>query len=183
MRRLLLSARRRWASVGAVAVLGLLAGAGYAALSPPMLTSSALVVLPAFTHNTATQVVIARSDPVLAAALRSVRPALSLQIMRNSVQVKSLSPTVLLISAQGKTAAQAEGTANAVANTYVAYTSLRSAAGTVQARLLSPAVNASGTSLPSHLLVTDGLGILLGALIGVIGVIVFSRSDRRFRIT
>ena len=182
MRRLLLSARRRWAAIGAVAVLGLLAGVGYAALSPPMFTSNAVVALPASTHTTANQVVIARSDPVLAAALRSVRPALSLQTMRNSVQVKSLSPTVLSISAQGKTAIQAEGTANAVANTYVAYvTSSRNVSGTVQARLLSPAANASGTSLPSHLLVTGGLGILLGALIGAIGVIVFSRSDRRFR--
>jgi hypothetical protein len=70
MGRLVLSARRRWAAIGAAAVLGLLAGAGYAALSPPVLTSNALVVLPASTHNTATQVVIARSNPVLAAALQ-----------------------------------------------------------------------------------------------------------------
>jgi uncharacterized protein involved in exopolysaccharide biosynthesis len=101
--------------------------------------------------------------------------------MRNSVEVKSLSPSVLSISAQGKTAAQAEGTANAVANTYVAYVTSPRTAGTVQARLLSPAANASGASLPGHLLVTGGLGVLLGLLIGAIAVIVFSRSDRRFQ--
>ncbi|HZI76383.1 MAG TPA: Wzz/FepE/Etk N-terminal domain-containing protein [Gemmatimonadales bacterium] len=181
MGRFVLSARRRWAAIGAVAVLGLLAGAGYAAVSPPVLTSNALVVLPASIHDTATQVVIAGSNPVLTAALRSVHPAVSLRTMRNSVEVKSLSPSVLSISAQGKTAAQAEGTANAVANTYVAYVTSPRTAGTVQARLLSPAANASGASLPGHLLVTGGLGVLLGLLIGAIAVIVFSRSDRRFQ--
>jgi len=177
MGRPVLSARRRWAVVGAVAVLGLLAGAGYAALSAPMLTSHALVALPPSTQDTATQAVIARSDPVLMAAQRNVHPALSLRTMRNSVQVTSLTPNILSISAQGNTAAQAEGTANAVASTYVAYvTSSRSATGTVQARLLEPATNASGMSLPSHLLMTGGLGILVGLLIGAIGVIVLSRS-------
>jgi uncharacterized protein involved in exopolysaccharide biosynthesis len=181
MGRLVLSARRRWAAIGAAAVLGLLAGAGYAALSPPVLTSNALVVLPASTHNTATQVVIARSNPVLAAALRSVHPAVSLRTMRDSVQVKSLTPNILSISARGTTAAQAEGTANAVADTYVAYVASPRTAGTVPARLLEPATNASGTSLPGHLLVTGGLGVLVGLLIGAIAAIVFRHSDRRFQ--
>jgi hypothetical protein len=71
MGRLLRSGRRRWAAIGVVAVLGLLAGAGYAALSPPVLTSSALVALPPSTQDTATQVVIAGSDPVLVCWARS----------------------------------------------------------------------------------------------------------------
>src|SRR5690349_4217071 len=117
MGRLLRGGRRRWAAIGGAAVLGLLAGAGYAALSPPVLTSNALVVLPPSTADTATQAVIARSDPVLVGALRSVHPPVSLRTMRNSVEITSVSPTVLSISARGTTAAQAEGTANAVAHT------------------------------------------------------------------
>ena len=51
------------------------AGAGYAVLKPPMLASSALVMLPPSTHNMAAQAVIADSDPVLASSLRSIHPA------------------------------------------------------------------------------------------------------------
>ena len=61
--------RRYRGLVGILAVLGLLAGAGYALLHPPQLTSSALVVLPASNKTISTYVVIATSDPVLAAAL------------------------------------------------------------------------------------------------------------------
>ena len=58
---------------------------------PPMLTSNALVVLPAIgARSSATQVVIASSDPVLAGALRGIDPAMSLQTLRSRVQVKSL---------------------------------------------------------------------------------------------
>ena len=60
-----------------VAALGLLAGAAFTVLSPPMLASKALVVLPPSVRRggpggqparqrLATQVVIASSDPVLA---------------------------------------------------------------------------------------------------------------------
>ena len=67
--------RRHMILLGVFVLLGLLAGAGHAVLKPPMLTSSALVVLPPSTHNVATQAVIADSDPVLASSLRSIHPA------------------------------------------------------------------------------------------------------------
>lgn len=175
-RRFLLIGRRRWAAVGAVAVLGLLAGAGYAALSPPMLTSKALVVLRPSTHDTAAQAVIARSDAVLTSALRRVAPAMSLQTLRGRVQVTSLTASILSISAQGPTAAQAKDTTNAVANSYIAHVSPQGQVP-VQARLLEPAATAPGTPLSHRLLVTGGLGALLGALIGAIGAIALSRTD------
>ena len=180
LRRSVQIVRRHKILVGSFAVLGLLAGAGYAVLRPPMLTSNAIVALPATNHDTATQVVIAASSPVLKDAVGNIHPAMSLQTLRGLVQVKSLTTNLLSISAQGKTAAQAAGTANAVANSYVAYVkTAQSTVGAVRAHLLQPATNASGASLPKHMLVTGGLGALAGTLIGVIIALAISRSDRR----
>jgi uncharacterized protein involved in exopolysaccharide biosynthesis len=183
LRRFPLNARRRWAAVGAVAVLGLLAGVGYGALSPPLLTSKTLVLLPSSAGRFAgTQVVIAGSDPVLVGAMRGVDPPVSLQTLRSRVQVERLTANVLLISAQGPTAAQAEGTVSAVANSYIGYIgSPRLVGGRLQAQVLDPATTATGTPLSHRLLVTGGLGALLGALIGAIAVITLSRSGRRFQ--
>jgi capsular polysaccharide biosynthesis protein len=183
LRRSLQIVRRHKIIVGVAAVLGLLAGAGYTALSPPMLASNALVVLPSAAHNIIpTQVVIAGSDKILLRALPRVEPAMSLQTLRSRVKARSLTSNIISIEAQGKTAAQAEATANAVAHSFVAYLSSKnSVAGQVQAQLLEPATNATGTSLPIRLLVNGGLGALLGALIGAIGALAFSRGDRRLR--
>jgi capsular polysaccharide biosynthesis protein len=174
--------RRHKIIVGAVALLGLLAGAALAVLRPPMLSSEALVLLPPSTRSVATQAVIAGSDPVLSSALLRLHPAMTLQTLENRVQVKSRTATILSISAAGTTAAQARDTANAVANSYVAY--VRSGnihGGQVQARVLEPATTATGTSLPARLLLTGGLGALLGALIAAIAVLALSRRDRRLR--
>jgi len=172
--------RRHKILVGSFAVLGLLVGVGYAVLRPPLLTSNAIVALPPTNHDTATQAVIAASNPVLRDAAGNIRPPMSLQTLRGLVQVKSLTSNLLSISAQGKTADQASGTANAVANSYVAYVKTsKSAPGIVRAHLLQPATNASGTSLPKHMIVTGGLGLLAGLLIGVIAALARSRSDRR----
>jgi hypothetical protein len=85
--------RRHKFLVGFVVVLGILGGAAYAVLKPPMLTSTALVALqePASVQQsannnttaggtdtfTATQKVVAGSYPVLLDALPHVRPAMS----------------------------------------------------------------------------------------------------------
>ena len=73
----------------------------------------------------ATEVVIASSDPVLAGALPKVSPPTnSLQALGNRISVAALGGSdVLSITATGKTAGQAENTANAVANSYIAYVS------------------------------------------------------------
>lgn len=166
--------------VGVFAVLGLLAGAGSVTLRPPVLTSTALVVLPPSIHDTSTQVALASSNPVLAGALRSVRPAMPMPALRDRIQVKPLTSNIISMSAQGKTAAQAERTANAVADSYVAYlSSPKISAGTVQARLLERATDATGKSLQGQLIVVGGLGALLAALVAAIDALAFYRSDGR----
>src|SRR5262249_48393211 len=131
----------------------------------------------------ATQIVIASSDSVLESALRTVDPSMSVQTLRSRVRTTSVaSSDILSISGQGRTAAQAEGIANAVADSYVAYVSSgKITGGQVQARVLEPATTAAGPSLRSRLLITGCLGALLGALVGAIAVLAFSRRDRRLR--
>jgi capsular polysaccharide biosynthesis protein len=164
--------RRHMTLLGVFVLLGLLAGTGYAVLKPPMLTSTALVVLPSNTRDMATQAVTADSNPVLARALRSIHPAVPLPTLRNRIQAKSVTPTVLSVTAQGTAAAEAEGAANAVANSYVAYVSNnQSPARSVQARVLEPAISTTGRSLIDHLLLMGWIGALVGLLIGAIVVL------------
>ena len=163
-------------------LLGLAAGGGLTVLRPTMLTSDALVVFPPSVHDVATQVVVARSDPVLSGVLRTVGQDRSLQALRNTVQASSLTSGIISISAQGRTDAQAERTADAVADSYVAYvSSVKRPGGPVQARILQYALNATGTPLRVRLLVAGGLGALMGLLIGTIVVLASSRRDRRLR--
>ena len=195
--------RRIWPAVGAVAVWGLLAGMAVAALHPPMLTSTALVVLPAAVQSAgsatgpgagaattsgpypymATQIVIAGSDPVLSGALSQVSPAVSLQALRAKINVTSPATGILSISAKGRTAAQAEATANAVAGSYTAYVDSRaSLAGFVSAHVLESAGSATGTQpLKKSLLVTGLIGVPAGALIGIIVSLAIGRRDLWFR--
>jgi capsular polysaccharide biosynthesis protein len=163
-------------------VLGIAAGAAYTVLHPPMLASNALVLLSSSIHDTGTQVVIADSDPVLAGAVRSAGPGMSLDTLRSRVQVKSLTYNVISISAMGQTAAQAEGTANAVAHSYIHYLGSGATPGLHgQAKILEPAAGATGTPLAIRLLVIGGLGALAGLAAGVIVALVIGRSDRRLR--
>src|SRR5690348_12580662 len=126
-KRALQLVRRHKIIVLVAAALGLIGGVALATLRPPMLTSQALVVLPPSTRAgvgtqlVGTQVVIAHSDPVLTGALRNIHAGTSLQALRDAVDVKSPTGTIIAISAKGKTAAQAKNIANAVAQSYVAY--------------------------------------------------------------
>src|ERR1700739_980488 len=97
--------------------LGILGGAAYAVLKPPMLTSTALIALqPAASAQpvtaaggavtaggtdpfTAEQEVVAGSYHVLLGALPDVRPAVSLNELRHYVQVGSPSPDIAAVSA------------------------------------------------------------------------------------
>jgi capsular polysaccharide biosynthesis protein len=198
IRRSVQIVRRHRKIFGGIVVLGLLAGAGYAAVKPPMFSSSALVVLPAAATQNAqaaaagneatsdsfidTQVVIANSDAVLVAALPHLDVPMSLQTLQNSVQVKSLTGGILSIDATGSTAARAETTANAVANSYVAYvTSSASPVGTVSARVFEPAVTAASGKLPERIALYGVLGALAGVLVGFIVSLAIGRNDRRLR--
>jgi|SRR5215469_4543428 len=181
------------ALMGAGAVIGLLAGAGYALDNPPMPASAALVVvLSPATRDVPTQVAMAVSRPVLSMALHSsalqqAEPRMSLQTLRSRVQVKALTSTsVISITAQGRTAIEATGTANAVALSYVAYVSGENTPGgngRVQAFVLDNAAILPGTPLFTDVLATSGFGALGGALLGAIGAVALSPRSRRFRIT
>lgn len=173
--------RRHKILVGAVAALGLLAGAGYTVLNPSAYTSSTLLVVsPAV--NISTQAVVVTSDPVLSPALRSAGPGLSLGTLRSRVQAKRLTSQLMSINAQGDTPAQAEETANAVTRSYAAYVSSASSpVGQVPTRILQPATTGTGTSLPIRLAGAIVPGILFGALIGAVIALVIGRKDRRLR--
>ena len=189
--------RRIWTAIGVVAVCGLLAGIAIAALHPPVLTSTALVVLSQSASNTApsgssgqstispymtTQMVIADSNPVLAGALPNVRPAMSVDKLRSVVRVTSVTSYIFSVSAKERVAADAEATANAVANSYIAYVdSPSSPTGHVSAVMLERATSATGTRLLKPLLVTGLIGVPAGALIGIIVSLAFGRRDLWFR--
>jgi capsular polysaccharide biosynthesis protein len=169
--------------VAALLLLGCLAGGAYGVEKPPMLTSSALVVLPNSIRSIGTQVVIAESDAVLAGAARAIGSAVPLQTLQSRVNVTKLtSSNILSITAQGTTARQAEQTANAVANSYVAYVgSANAPTGQVEASVVQPATSATGTALAMHVAVTALLGALAGAVIGAVIALAISRRDRRLR--
>jgi capsular polysaccharide biosynthesis protein len=181
LRRSVQIVRRHRILVGIIAALGLLAGGGYAALNPPMFTSTALVYLPMSAPSMATQVVIAESDPVVSAALPNVSPSMSVTKLRGELQIKSLTSYIISVSAKGKTPAEAEATANAVANSYIAYVSPKYSIGHVPARILERATHATGSARLTALLSTALIGALAGALIGVIVSLVISRNDRQLR--
>lgn len=180
--------RRRWLVIGIVAALGLAGGAAYAALQPPSVSSTALVRTVtaqggSSASNTATMVVIASSDPVLTLALPSIQPPVSKQTLLDEIQVKSPTTGIIAITAQGRTAAQAKSTANAVAQGFVDYiSSPRSLSGSTRALLLQPASIATGRSLVVTLAIFGLIGLLLGAVLAIIAVLAISRRDRRLRL-
>lgn len=194
--------RRHRILVAIVTALGLLLGVAYAVLTPPVLTSTALVVLPEAVQSAASiagasgsttpdtgpdsfmapQVVIASSDPVLSGALPSVSPATSLAALRGKIKVTSPAVGILSFSANGRTAVQAEATANAVAKSYTAYvSSARAPSGRVLAHILDPATVATGKGPLERLLIDAVIGAVIGALMGIIAAFAVSRSDRRLR--
>src|SRR6202034_4497603 len=97
--------------------------------------------------SVATQVVVATSNPVLSGALPHISPAVSISTLHSRVKVKSLTAYLIQISAEGSSAAQAEMTANAVANSYVQYVGSDQNVISVGAKIFQPATYASGSSL------------------------------------
>jgi capsular polysaccharide biosynthesis protein len=131
---------------------------------------------------TATQQVVAGSTQVLLDALPDIQPTPSLATLRRNVEVGSPSPDIISVTAQGKNAATAEATANAVANSYIRYvSSSQSAVGRIQAHLLQEAKNASGPAPIERMVVYGLLAGLVGAVLGMILALVIGRNDRRLR--
>jgi capsular polysaccharide biosynthesis protein len=175
--------RRHWRTVGLVAALGAVAGAGYAHVNPPLKSSAALVAFPFNIKDISSQVVIVTSNEVLKKALPDVRTRMSLQTLQGDVKAKELTPDIVSIGADGKTAAEAENIANAVAASFMAYVgSDNSAAGKVPTRLLQSATSAAGLRSTTFAIIASAIGALLGALIGAIGVLAVGRRDRRLRL-
>jgi len=173
--------RRRRKLVGIAAGVGILLGAVFAVLNPPAQTSKAVVVFPNGAASVATQVVVASSDPVLSGALPHISPAVSLQTLHSRVQVKSLTAYLIQISAEGNSVAQAEMTANAVADSYVQYVGSDQNVISVGVKIFQLASTASGTPLVLALIIDALVGAVLGALVGAIVALVTSRRDRLLR--
>ena len=193
LRRSMHIAGRRKRLIFGVAALGLVLGAGYAYLNPPLLSSTALVVFTDASSQSsqnaasgvdpglATQEVVAASDPVLVGALPHISPPISLQMLQARIIVTSVNASsVLSFAATGSTAGQAESTANAVGNSYIAYVgSATETAVHAVAKVLEPANTATGTKRPEQLAVYAVLGAILGALVGFVISLFAGRSDRR----
>jgi hypothetical protein len=186
------------ALISAVAVPGLLAGAAFAAVNPPLPTSYGLVsTLPNVRPGgTQTEAAIADSRPVLAAAAQAVRPAMSLHALQSQVHILYVAgDPAMQISAQAATPAQAVSATSAVAHSYVAYVNGKNAPGGrilrsackphpcwMQASVDERGLVMPAASLPDHVLGTGGLGALCGALIGAIAAAALRRrrgSSRR----
>ena len=184
--------RRHKKIFGAITLLGLLIGVACALITPPMVSSSALVVVPetaaqeaqAGTSGSdpfiAPEEVVATSTAVLQGALPNISPALSLTTLKGRISVSSPAVSILSFNGEGKTAAQAESIANAVANAYVAYVgSPSSPVGHVEAKVLQLASTASASKVPEQIATYGALGAAVGALIAFFVALVIGRNDRR----
>jgi capsular polysaccharide biosynthesis protein len=198
LRRSVYIVRRHKLLVGILVAVGIAAGGAFAVIDPPMVTSTAEVLLSqsgqaaqtgaAAAANgvtdpyTATQEVIANSNPVLLRALPDVRPVMPIDQLRRDIRIGSLTPYVISISAQLKSGSDATATANAVANSYISFVgSAGSPGGTVSAQMLQPAEVASGTGLIKHIAIYVVIGGIFGLLVGAVIAIAISRGDRRLR--
>ncbi len=201
LRRSIRIVRRHKLLVAIAMVLGLVVCGAYAVLKPPMVTSTALVLLSqsgqaaqsgaAAAANggpdpyTATQEVIAGSDPVLLGALPNVRPAMSINQFRNEVVIGSQTPYIISVSVTEKVGADAAANANALAESYIRYIgSASNPDGQLEAQLLQPATSAAGPGRAKQFVlygIYALIGALLGALIGSLVALAISRSDRRLR--
>jgi capsular polysaccharide biosynthesis protein len=176
-------AKRYKILIGVVVLIGLIGGVGYAVVTPPKVTTQALVIIPTPKPNIATQVTIAGSTPVLSAALAKLGSRTSLNTFTSEISVAQVTVNVVSIGASDSTAAAAEADANAVASSFITYIGgSNSPVGVaVVARVLVRATTATGTSAVSQELMYGGIGALAGALIGFLLAVRRRRADRRMR--
>jgi capsular polysaccharide biosynthesis protein len=178
-RRFLHTLRRHKKIVFSALLLGLLGGAAFTLLRPPLYTSKALVDLPGEQYIQ-TQVVVAISDSVLTGAMPHIDPAVPLATLRHEVSSSSLTTEIVQINGQGETAAQAEDITNAVASSYVSFLSSPAApGGKIVGHLLDPASTAARSPLSTQLLLYGGIGALLCGLIGSLIALSIDRADRK----
>jgi hypothetical protein len=170
--------RRYGTLIGAAVVAGLLTGGVAAAFGAATVSSTAQIALPLTSLTTANSVAIADSNLVMINALNL---GASFGTVPGDVQVTSPTSGVLSVTARAGSAAQAEATANAVAESYIGYSgSVGNPAGHIPAILIKPATSASGMTRDMRLLVGLLLGVASGLLIGVIGALA---NRRRLTLT
>jgi hypothetical protein len=156
------------ALIALMAVLGVLGGAVFAALNPPVFTSQALVIFPA-SECPAGAIC---GGPLFAPAWPAEIGAKLLQTLPSGVQVKPVAANGLWVSATARTAAQAEAATNAAARSYFAYAQSLSYPGEqAAAQIFEPATKATGTAPLTRLRYDMLLGALFGALLGVIAAL------------
>lgn len=170
--------------VMAAAVLGLVGGAAFVLLRPPMPTSQAWVVLQPTVHGgVGTQLLIARSDAVVKRAAHGLHPPLSPNELEKRVGVQSGGGSIMVVTARGQSATEAEAIANALAESYVDYVGTRGNLpdGPVQAKVLQPASVAVAPKQAPRLIGISLLGGLVAAALAALCVLAASRRDRRLR--
>jgi len=181
LRRSVQIVRRYKILVGAVTLLGIIAGTGYSMLNPPKLTGEALVALPSVGAKMATQVVVVTSDPVLSKAIPAIGGGITFEKLSTEVTATSLTGNVISIKAADTNGAGAVKIANAVAHSYISYATSDNPAGAVSAQLLQPAMTATGMNVAKQTVIYALLGLVAGALIGFIIALAVGRGDRRLR--
>ena len=155
------------ALIGIMAVLGLLGGAVFAALNPPVFTSQALVVFPAQCPAGAIC-----GGPLFAPDYLGTR---LLRSLPPGAQAEPVMPNALLVSATAGTAAQAEAATDAATRSYIAYEdSLSYSSGQASAPIAGPATRATGTAPLIRVRDDVLLGAVFGALLGVIAALAAS---------
>ena len=183
--------------VAVLVVLGLVGNTAYAMAQPEVYTSRALVMLSPFAGTTgdspaaaatqlanyfSTQVVVVTSGPVLSDVVRTAKLGLSVQTLRERVNVTLAAALTLSISAQGDTAQEAETTANAVTPSYLAYvTASSNPEGQQAAESLQPAATAIAKPRSTRAYQAAGVGGLAGVLVALVAVLAIWGNDRRLR--
>jgi capsular polysaccharide biosynthesis protein len=161
---------RAAAVTGAFVMAGALTGFEYAAQNPPVPVSQAVVLTPS---GAATQAVIATSVPVLQGALQRLDPAESIVSLSRRVQVTNVTNRIIVIRAQAPTAASADATAAAVADSFITYEGQLPRGP----YLLNYAAAITGPPLSHRALIPGLVGALIGLLAGIADVIT---SRRRY---
>lgn len=199
-----LDVRRSWRAVwrnrrivAAAIVAGAIAGVVFGVLNPPLYTATARVILPApppssadraeeGSHSIETQVLVARSEPVLSSAGQNLDPPLTTEETRDLVQVRPATTDVLEIQASGSTAKRAVTLTNAVTQIYLVYAADdanpdAAKRARTDIRVLERAVTAQRGNLVLHYVMYAGLGGVAAAVVSAVAILAATRGDRRLR--
>jgi capsular polysaccharide biosynthesis protein len=173
--------RSRIPVVASLAILGMAGGITATAVNPPMYSSRATVLISPQVKAPSTLLSIAGSNQVLEKALKLLHSHMPMNTLRQRVTTEMAEVGVVGVTAQGMSPVEAEHTANAVADAYVAFLTSGVRPGhPVPAEVLNPAT-AAHTSALAVGAVTGCIGLVSGLLLGCILALVITkfRSPRR----